>query len=65
VGAFNEPTDVDELDGGVDDLARLTHLGQQVQPPVGHLCDTHVWVGGCKGIRRGEGAATGQGIKQR
>ena len=41
---LDEAADVDDLHGGVDDVAALGHLGQPVEAVVGHLGDADVRV---------------------
>ena len=62
---LDEPADVDDLHGGVDDVAALGHLGEAVETVVGHLGDADVRVLGGEGVRRGQRAAAGEGVVQR
>ena len=62
---LDEPADVDDLHGGVHDVAALRHRRQPVEALVGHLGHADVGVLGGEGVRRGEGAAAGQGVVER
>ena len=62
---LDEPADVDDLHGGVDDVAALRHRGEAVEAVVGHLGDADVRVLGGEGVRRGQRAAAGEGVVQR
>ena len=62
---FDEPADVDDLDGGVDDVAAPRHRGQAVEALVGDLGDADVGVLGGERVRRGERAAAGECVVQR
>ena len=64
-GALDEAADVDDLHGGVHDVAALRHLGEAVEALVGHLGDADVGVLGGERVRRGERAAAGEGVVQR
>ena len=64
-GALDEAADVDDLHGGVHDVAALGHLGQAVEALVGHLGDADVRVLGGERVRRGERAAAREGVVQR
>ena len=64
-GAFDEPADVDDLDRRVDDVLRLRHRGESVEPLVGHLGDADVRVLGGERVRRGERTAAGECVVQR
>ena len=56
--------DVDELDGGRDDLLRLDDLGERVEPRVGHLDDADVRLDRAEGIVLGRDAGLGEGVEQ-
>ena len=62
---LDEAADVDDLHGGVDDVAALGHLGETVEALVGHLGDADVGVLGGERVRRGQRAAAGEGVVQR
>ena len=63
--ALDQSTDVDDLHRGVDELLRLAHRRQAIDPLVGHLGDADVGVLGGERVRRSERAATGEGVVQR
>ena len=64
--ALDEPADVDDLHGGVDDVASTCDIAaSRSSALVGHLGDADVGVLGGEGVRRGKRAATGEGVVQR
>ena len=62
---LDEPTDVDDLDGGVDDVLRLRHRGEAIEPVVGDLGDADVRVLRGERVRGGEGPTAGECVVQR
>ena len=52
---LDEPADVDDLDGGVHDVAAPRHLGEPVEALVGHLGDADVGVLGGERVRAQRG----------
>jgi len=64
-GALDETADVDHLNRGVDRVLGLRHDGQTIEAGVGHLGNADVRVFGGKGIRGGQGSATGEGVVER
>ena len=56
-GPRHQAADVDELHGGRHDVLALAHLGQRVEPVVGHPGHADVGVGGGERVGRGERAA--------
>ena len=63
--ARDEPGDVDQLDIGVHDLARLAHPGEGVEPVVGHVRHPDVGLGRRERVRRDHRVPTGNGVEQR
>ena len=64
-GAFDQAADVDDLDGGVHDVAAGRHLGQPVESLVRHLGDADVGVLGGEGVGGGQGATARQRVVER
>jgi hypothetical protein len=61
---LDEAADVDDLHRGVDDVLRLGHHRQPIEPIVGDRGDADVRVLGGERVRRGERAAAGEGVVQ-
>ena len=62
---LDEATDVDDLDGGVDDVLRLRHRGEAIEPVVGDLGDADVRILRGERVRGGERTTTGECVVQR
>ena len=63
-GAGNQPGDIDELDGGRNDLLRPGNIAQLLQPRIRHRHHAHIGVDGTEGeIGRGD-TGLGQRVEQ-
>ena len=63
-GALHQTRNIHELDDGRGLFVRLVHLGQLVQPLVGHCHHTHIGVNGAEGVVGALGAGVGDGVEQ-
>ena len=63
-GTLHQTRDIHELDDSGGLFVGLVHLGQLVQPLVGHGHHAHVGVDGAEGVVGALGAGVGDGVKQ-
>ena len=64
-GTLDEPADVDDLDRGVDDVLRLRHRGEPIEPVVGDLGDADVRILRGERVRGGERTTAGECVVER
>ena len=64
-GPFDETGDIDELDGGGDDLGGIRHLREGVESLVRHGDHAHIGVDGAKGVVGGlRVTGAGEGVEE-
>ena len=62
--ALHERGDVDDLEAGVDELLRVRHRAEEVDPLVGHVRDADGGLDGGEGVGGDDRRRPGQGVEE-